>query len=900
MSINSYLWLWCLLVISWGTVYAGGKTLAEKTPEFSTAGFFLDQSITNERQVMSMNIGWRFFKGDITGAEKPNFDDQNWQAVSLPHGLELLPMNASGCMNYQGVVWYRKHFTPPAKLAGKKLFLHFEAVMGKCKVFVNGKEVAQHFGGYLPFSVDLTGLLTLGKNNVIAVMADNSDDATYPPGKPQTNLDYTYFGGIYRDVFLIATNQIFITDANHENEIAGGGVFIASVNVSENAATVIIKTEIKNNSATPATINVEYIFGETIQTSAPQTIDAGKKIIFNEKINVTNPRLWSPNSPNLYDVKIAVKRDDKIVDGYRKRFGIRALEFKGELGFFLNGKPYGKPLIGGNRHHDFAVIGNAVPNSLHYRDAKKMKDAGMEVVRNAHCPQDSAFLDACDELGLFVINNNPGWQFWNKEDAIFAERVRDDIRQLVRRDRNHPCMWFWEPVLNETLFPKEEAKVWQAIVMQEFPYPYCYTANDFHAAGAEFFPILFPHPVARPAEMAGDKLHQLDEPKKDKAYFTREWGDCVDNWNSHNSPSRAYLGWGEAAQLVQANHYAKPDGYNVTSFNSIFSLPPQYMGGALWHTFDHQRGYHPDTFYGGIYDAFRQPKFSAMMFKSQSDPKDSAPFIFIAHEMTPFSSRDVTIFSNCDEVKFTAFYNEKNAPTYEYKRDKNLDAPQKGIRYPVIVFKNAYLFWSDKTAGSEAQAHVHFKAEGFIDGKLVATHIVKPARRATQLRLRLDNENIVLRADGSDMVTVIAELTDDEGNVKRLNDTTIFFTIAGVGRLIGGAEIAANPKPLVWGSAPILVQATRQAGEITVTAQMQFGGMQKPESATLTFNSVPAQLWQMFDVKTASEISKRDALTNSALMKKANSFNLSTEEREKIERELKEVEELQKKFGENY
>ena len=143
-------------------------------PEFSTAGFF--RLADSGRDVYSMNPAWRFYKGNCPGAETGNFDDRSWTVVSLPHGIEYLPTEASGCINYQGEVWYRKHFTPDAALKGKKLFLHFEAIMGKSKIYVNGKLLAEHFGGYLPVVVDVTDALEFGKENLIAVWADNSND----------------------------------------------------------------------------------------------------------------------------------------------------------------------------------------------------------------------------------------------------------------------------------------------------------------------------------------------------------------------------------------------------------------------------------------------------------------------------------------------------------------------------------------------------------------------------------------------------------------------------------------------------------------------------------------------------------------------------------------------------
>lgn len=214
-------------------------------PEFSTAGFFSLEG--TGRKVFSMNPAWRFHKGAAQGAEAKDYDDNNWQVVSLPNGIEYLPTEASGCINYQGEVWYRKHFTPDSKLKGKKLFLHFEAIMGKSKIYVNGKLLKEHFGGYLPAIVDMTEALEQGKDNVIAVWADNSDDPDYAPGKPQNMLDFSYFGGIYRDCWLIVHNEVFITDPNYENMQAGGGLFVATDNISEKNADVLLKLNILNS-----------------------------------------------------------------------------------------------------------------------------------------------------------------------------------------------------------------------------------------------------------------------------------------------------------------------------------------------------------------------------------------------------------------------------------------------------------------------------------------------------------------------------------------------------------------------------------------------------------------------------------------------------------------------------
>ena len=866
---------------------------AARQPEFSTAGFFrLDNS---GREVYSMNPAWRFHKGAVEGAETKEFNDKDWTVVSLPDGIEYLPTEASGCINYQGEVWYRKHFTPDAALKGKKLFLHFEAIMGKSKVFVNGKLLTEHFGGYLPVIADVTDVLDWNGDNVIAVWADNSDDPSYPPGKAQDVLDYTYFGGIYRDCWLIAHNNVFITDPNYENEVAGGGLFVAFGKVSDALAEVQLKIHVRNATKNPFSGRVEYMLlqpdgTEVARLSDKIQVKVGRATTVSDRMPVKQPMLWTPSTPTLYNLLVRVlDKEGNVIDGYRRRIGIRSIEFKGKDGFYLNGRPYGKPLIGANRHQDFAVVGNAVANSIHWRDAKKLKDVGMEIIRNAHCPQDPAFMDACDELGLFVIVNTPGWQFWN-DAPEFAQRVYSDIRNVVRRDRNHPSVWLWEPILNETWYPADFAKNTRDIVDAEYPYPYCYSGSDSEARGHENFPVYFAHP----ANMQ-DASKEIDPTK---TYFTREWGDNVDDWSSHNSPSRVARNWGEQPMRVQAQHYACPY-YPVTSYDVLYKQSPQHVGGCLWHSFDHQRGYHPDPFYGGLMDVFRQPKYSYYMFMAQRPAvkndrnAGSGPMVYIAHEMTPFSGKDVTVYSNCDEVRLTF---NKGGKTYTYKKDKN----RPGMPSPVITFPDVYDFMVDKAfSRTQKQDDVYLLAEGLIDGKVVATHKVVPARRPEKILLWMDNEGTDLKADVSDFVTVVAAVADKNGNIKRLNNYNIRFSIEGEGRLLGGPGVLANPVPVKWGTAPVLVQSTLKPGKIRITASVLFEGSQMPISGELEFESKPSVFPLVYDAADAARIPLGSASAGQNTASKTD----AEREVERLRKELntlklKEVERQQSEFGE--
>lgn len=857
---------------------------------FSTAGFYPLENAG--RTVENLNPGWRFAKGNWTDAWQADFKgDSAWQTVSTPHGLELLPVEASGGVNYRGEAWYRKYVTLPTGKPepGKRYVLYFEGIMGKSKIWVNGRQVAEQYGGFLPIVVDISEALSKepGAVQVIAVRADNSDDPDYPPGKPQAHLDYCYFGGIYRDVWLVTTGRTYISDPNQEDRIAGGGVFVATEELSadKKQARLAVTIDLNHDLPTLAKGHVELSLHRPDQTvvaakEMPYSVAGNNHEALQTHLTVKNPQLWSPDTPQLYELRIRVlDSQGKTIDGLIQPVGIRTIAFDPAQGFVLNGDPYPRKLIGGNRHQDYAVIGNALSNNLHWRDVVKLKAAGMEVIRNAHYPQDPAFMDACDRLGMLVIVNTPGWQFWN-EKPIFGERVYRDVRNMVRRDRNRPSVLLWEPILNETYYPDDFAKTTHEIVHAEYPYPGCYTASDSEAKGHEHFDVQFAHPPTGETEWAASHIDPT------KVYFTREWGDNVDDWNSHNSPSRVARQWGEVPQLVQAIHYAKPD-YTYSSYDALYRAPAYHFGGTLWHSFDHQRGYHPDPFYGGIMDAFRRPKYSFYMFQSQVRWNTPAvgPMVYIANELTPFSPQDVTVYSNCDSVKLHTFFGSEKIRTYRPSKDD-----REGLPSPVIVFPGAWDFMEDKAlsrAGKQPDAYL--LAEGYRDGKVVATHRRTMSRRPSKLQLVIDREGAGMTADGSDLVTVVAQITDGAGTVKRLNNQSVRFTIEGEGRLLIPASQQSGV-PLLWGEAPVLVQSTTTPAKINVRAEIAgVSGDWTAEPAEIEFTTQTSLIPLLYRKTEMERIT--DPMANDQIQ--GNAAN-----RQQLEQQLKEVEAQQEAFGE--
>lgn len=747
-------------------------------PRFSRAGYF--EAEGSPRRVSGMNVGWTFTRGDGFRAR-----------VNLPHTLNVVGFEASGGSNYRGPAVYEKKFdfTP----RGKRQFLHFEAIMGKSRILLNGKEIASRFGGYHPIHAEVTGLLRPA-GNTLRVECDNRDDPDYPPGKPQAQLDFAYFGGIYRDVWLIETGGTAVSEPAGQ-----GGVYVATHRTGEGRWCVSTKV---------------FLDGK----GSVRRLYEGREVP--ETFDVENPEEWTPDSPRLHFLRVeAYDPAGKLSDAVLLRFGFREAALSAEKGLVLNGKPWRK-LIGANRHQDFAFIGNALSNLLHYRDAVKLREAGLTCIRNAHYPQDPAFMDACDEVGLFVIVNTPGWQFWNPK-PVFAERVLDDIARMVRRDRSHASVLLWEPILNETWYPPDFAAACLRAAKNElFLAPSC-CACDSHARGAENYDVLFTHPTSKPPTV---RKNGKDTPC---AIFTREWGDCVDDWGSHNSPSRVNRAWGEGPQLVQARHYLdSPDPpHPVTSLTMLLAAPPRHFGGCLWHSFDHTRGYHPDTFYGGIMTSARIPKLSYWMFKAMlAKPGPRIPnvrldpFVFVANDLTPFSPKEITIFSNV-EVKDPKLFGKPLLPLAPFLY--------------TTADKRGYSFYDLKALDRGGR-----RGEIAVTGAFAGKPFRKPAAyRRTKLSLRLDTMRTALIADGSELVAAIATLADGDGTPKHLADERIRFSVEGPAEIVDTEDRALNPQQSRYGEAVVLLRMGAAPGKVTVRAAVDRPGDHVSGAAALTFTT---------------------------------------------------------------
>ena len=720
----------------------------------------------------------------------------NWEKITIPHTAQIEPLVVNN--QWQGNCWYQKKFDIE-RVENEKVLLYFEGVMHEAWVWINGKLVTHHQGGYLPFTVEATDWVK-EKNNTIIVKVNNEDNPQIPPGKTLKTLDFNYYGGIYRNVYLLKTNAVYITDAVHANQTNGGGILVHFDEISKEKAKGIVKVHVKNESDTPKKVKLSITFSTkkstTTFTSKEVLIGSKADAYILETIEILNPELWGIDQPNLYDVEVKVLSENSLLDSQTLKTGIRKAELKAD-GFYLNDE---KVFINGtNRHQEYPYIGYALSDEANYRDAVKIKNAGFDFVRLSHYPQTEAFLKACDEVGLLVMNCISGWQFVG--DEKFIENSYQEIRDFSRRDRNHPSIIFWEVSLNESDIKEPYMQKANQILKAELPYAHIYTAGWIDNPN---YDIYIP---ARQHGKAPDYWNNYE--KGNRKIFIAEYGDweyyaqnagfnqtAYANLKEEERTSRQLRGFGEKRLLQQAFNYQEAFNSNLKGKHTI--------GQANWLMFDYNRGYADDIESSGISDIFRIPKFAHYFYQSQRSPSVklseklvSGPMVYIANYWNEKSSLDVTVFSNCDEVAL--YLNEELIA--KQKPLRNTFSEQ--LPHPPFVF----------TLPSYQKGNL--RAEGFIKGKKVSEQIVKSAEQASSVHLHFDESTVKINPDYPDVVFVYASVVDANGTTVSDATPLVEFSLEGENAtLIGQNPIAAEA-----GIATILVRTKNLKKPIKIKAK---------------------------------------------------------------------------------
>lgn len=752
------------------------------------------------REILNFNSDWGFYRGDLTGAEAVDFDDAEFANVTLPHTMRLEQKHCNGANStYQGIGWYRRYFTVDESNRGKIINIDFEGVMIDSEVYLNGEKICTRNGGYIGFSVDITDKVKFGETNVLAVRVSSVNNYDTPPGKPDSSLDFHYYGGIYRDVTLRITDPVHISDPLQAEKVAGGGVFLTYTNVSDTQATIGIKTHVINDGDTDADITVvtKLLDPEGDPVAQNETdvrhISAGADDSFEQSITVQDPSLWHPDHPDLYEVVSEVCIDGVPVDSITTKAGIRTIEFKAD-GFYINGeKLY---LRGANRHQSYQNIGDAASNSMQVRDAIQMKENGFNAVRAAHYPQDPAFLSACDEVGLLVIECQPGWQQFTNTQTFWDRTIRD-TREMIRRDRNHPSVILWETSLNETNYSDAWAREATGAAHEEYPGDQLYTAADYGLKGT-YYDVCF---KVQDTQWKDDPSQWVDY-DPNMPFLTREWGD----WEADSKATRKQ---GEAQMRLQTRtreEYVNGDGYS--DWGGL-DASERIGGHFLWSWNDYTRGLNGQTLGSGTVDIDRYEKYCYYWFQSMQ-PADNpiyGPMVFIAGTYSSTSSLSVDVYSNADSVRLYQNGILVDELLREEELKSVLNIASKGGS-PIYTFQLAQF-----AAGE-------LRAEAIVDGQIAATHVVRTPETAVRLEIEIRERGITPVADGSDLIPVYIKAVDANGTVVPDFNGTVNLVVSGEGELVGKdiPRIKVEQQKLESGIGFAFVRTTDTAGEITINA----------------------------------------------------------------------------------
>ncbi len=766
------------------------------------------------RVTLNMNTDWCFYRGDIPNGESLSVGDSSWMPVVLPHIMQLEKKHCGGNTIYDGVGWYRRYFKLPDSYKNKRVSVSFEGVMNACELFVNGHKVIAHKGGYVGFTTDISNYIEWQDNNLLAVRVSAEYDSLTPPGKPQDRLDFYYYSGIYRDVNMVLTDKLHITDELEANKIAGGGLFVTYPKASKEEAVVQVQVEVKNGHPEEHTGKLLTILKDSDgKTVAEQdvlfTLKGNECQTMTQTMAIKQPALWHPYTPNLYELECRVLDGNTVVDTRTETIGIRTIQYTRDEGFFINGERL--YLYGANRHQAFPYVGDAASNSMQEREVIDMKRGGYNAVRAAHYPQDPAFLAACDKYGLLVVECVPGWQFFTKAPA-FTERLCQVTREMIRRDRNHPSVILWETALNETRYPLEVVQTIYEIAHEEYPGDQMYTAADYlsHEETEPYYDVFYKQVSGYPKD--GNVMsNYLEDQIAVKPLFTREWGDGA------GEKPRVRQGENEEEQMRQCRgRYQQLIGKGYFDW-CMLDANPRMGGHFLWSYNDYNRGAEEQTMFCGVVDVNRYPKFSYYMMQSMRS-KDitqpglyEGPMIHIASfnssDQYITSTTDIPVFSNCDEVHLYRNGQLVGKQTRQEQMDE----------YGAVIGKGGSPFYLFNAGGYESGT---LKAEGWIDGKAIVSHEVRTPGIPHHVEVIIPDHSIRPVADGSDMIPVYFRICDENGTWVNSSDAEIHITVTGEGSLIGDgiSRIGINPQRVEGGIGFAFVRTTRKAGTVRIAA----------------------------------------------------------------------------------
>lgn len=714
---------------------------------------------------LPFNSGWKFYLGECAGGEQPEFNDRSWASVVLPHTAHVEPLIVND--QWMGIAWYRNAFDVSESQAAGKVFIEFEGAMNYSQVWINGEKAADHHGGYLPVVIDATDYVKAGQNR-IAVRLDNTDNLVTGP-KPHFKTDFCKYGGLYRNAKICFKNKVYISHPQLAGKTAGGSIFISTPLVSEQQSTVRVQTHLLNELAESMKVALRQTlyFDDSLVglKETPLLLSAKGEQLVSVELNVKGAKLWSPQEPNLYQLKTEVLMDGRVIDTQWDRVGIREFVFK-ENQLYINGKK--TFLRGVNRHQEYPYVGYAISDQAQMRDARLIKEGGFDLIRLSHYPQSPAFMNACDELGIVVLDAILGWQYYSKEQA-FNEYCFRSARNLVRRDRNHPCVLAWEVSLNETQMPVPFMQKLHEIVHAEYPGEQTYTCGWMPEV-YDLFVQARQHRILHGKKYINKKPYLVSE-YGDWEYYSRNAGlnqHKLDKTARVEKSSRQLREYGEARLKQQA--------FNVQESHNDNRANTPAFADAYWVMFDYNSGCHDAHCCCGVMDIFRLPKPAYWFYGSQRDPAEQV-VLQVASYWNEKSPLDVKVFSNCDEVAL--FLNGKAVA----RQKPDVNDICSALEHPPFSFN------------LDAFEPGELIAVGYINGKKAAEHRVRTPGEPVALKMWLEDAGVPVGNNDTLFVRVAA--VDENGTIVPDYFGDIDFsmpqgvTLLNVGEMEAAAGIAS-------------------------------------------------------------------------------------------------------------
>jgi len=710
------------------------------------------------RQDSNFSSGWVFVPREEPGVEKADFQDAAFERVSVPHANIMLPHETFDPDTFRFVSWYRKHFTSNRQWEGRTVEVEFQGVMSVADVYLNGRLLGHHAGGYTPFSVDLTPALNFNAENVLSVRVDSTEQRQVPPEGAEKMFGYYLFGGIQREVTLRVLDPLHISHVYHTTPQV------------QPVARLETRISIANGRTTAfdGTIRVHLLDAKGTEiTSAeiPAKLSVGEKHEFEVNLDqVRNVKSWDVDHPVRYVAIVEVRGPNGPVDRVRTWVGFRTIRWDDVSGqFSLNGLPL--KLRGMNRHQTFAYMGGAAPNRLQRHDARILKyELGLNFVRSSHYPPDPEFLDECDRIGLLVMDEFPSWQFIGKSEEWHANAIQA-IREMILRDRNHPSIVLWGVRGNE-------ASRQQADDRDLYTQTYALAKEldpSRPPAGARLSESwhgkFVPNEVMTVNDYSNwENPEAWPQPVTEKPWLITEYGH-----------PEQFPVWGGEDRLL---HFTM----NWMNYLDRLYKHPEIVGGVGWAAFDYNS---PEfdtptavTAHHCVDDIFRLPKgFSAAAIGSQVDPTLYGYKLKIMSNWDHDSDK-IYVASNAPEVEL-----EVNGKSLGRKK------PSEFTHAPHPLF----LFHVD---GFEAG---RLLAKAWVGDKVVASDVVHTPERAERLLLQSDDKELI--ADGTDMTRVVIAAVDDRGTLVRKYDHRVFIEVRN------GTLIGENPIHLEGGRIAVYVQS---------------------------------------------------------------------------------------------